>query len=72
MAKVIVARELGYLEHLDHPMLVVSLRFLKDGRMLAVRMKTYPLVTPIFDICEMLKDEYGADEVNYQPLLNLE
>lgn len=72
MPKVIVARELGYIDHLDPPMLVVSLRFLKDGRMLAVRMKTYPLVTPIFDICEMLKDEYGADEVHFQPLLNLE
>lgn len=72
MAKVIEARELGYIDHIDPPKIVVSLRFLKDGRLLAVRMKTYPLVTPIFDICEMLKDEYGADEVNYQPLLSLE
>lgn len=72
MAKVIEARELGYVDHIDPPKVVVSLRFLRDRRLLAVRIKTYPLDVPIYDLIDMLKDEYGADEVLWQPLLSLE
>jgi hypothetical protein len=72
MAKVIEARELGYIIHLNPPKVVVSLRFLLDGKLIAIRITTYPLSVPIYDLVDMLKDEYGADEVHFQPLLNLE
>lgn len=72
MSKVVQARELGVIEETSQAKVVVSVRLYEDGRLLSVRMRTFPLITPIYDLCEMLRDEYGADEVHWQPLLNIE
>ena len=72
MSKVVQVRELGVIEDTSQAKVVVSVRLYEDGRLLSVRMRTFPLTTPIYDLCEMLQDEYGADQVHWQPLLNIE
>src|SRR5512138_3939306 len=62
MSKVVQARELGVIEETSQAKVVVSVRLYEDGRLLSVRMRTFPLITPIYDLCEMLRDEYGAEE----------
>jgi len=72
MSTVVHARELGVIENVAQARVVVSVRLYQHGRLLSVRMRTYPLTTPIYDLCQMLQDEYGADMVHWQPLLNIE
>src|SRR5690554_6454087 len=54
MSTVVHARELGVIENVAQARVVVSVRLYQHGRLLSVRMRTYPLTTPIYDLCQML------------------
>lgn len=48
---------------------IVSVHLYVDRRLLSVRLHSFMAVTPIPTLKEVLRLEYEADQVEYQPLL---